>query len=93
MEKLMKKRKKSISKWITKLKSKNIFGSSKNQPYNPNYIPYALKNRKQFYCDQKSPCFKNQGGARFFLLERARRAYETGNFIYEREWLEQPTAN
>ncbi len=83
----MKKRIKPRSKWLSEIRKKVITNSSKNQPYEPQIIPYALKHYKRFFADSKSPSFKNQGGSKFFLLERARKFKEKGE--YEQEWLNE----
>ncbi len=75
-----KKRKKSENKWLNNIKQKVAVGQSKTHPYNPTYIPWALDNRKKFYCDAKSHSFKDQGALGLLLLERARVALKEGAY-------------
>lgn len=69
---------KRTKKWLTWIKENVKVDSSKKQPYRTRFIPYALKNWKDFQCKTTSHSFKNQGGAKFFLLERAKKAYKDG---------------
>ncbi len=75
----MKKRNKLGAKsWLKSIKEDVLPGASKFQPYEPTFIPYALKNRKKFYNDSKGHSFKTQGGRNVLLLARAREAAKTG---------------
>ena len=84
---MIKRTKLGATQWLKSIKEDVLPRASIFQPYNPIFMPWALKHRKKFYCDSKSPSFKHHGGKYLFLLDRAREAYEKGDYI--RGWLDE----
>ncbi len=76
----MRKRKTSQNKWLNKIKRSIVPNQSKHQPYNPEFIPYAVKNRSDFMVNPKSHCAKNQGVIAMTLLNRGYKAMNAGAY-------------
>ena len=62
------------NKWLQELKASIVVDQSKNQPYAPVYIPWAIQNRRKFIVHPDSHCAKNQGVTKMRLLNEAYQA-------------------